>query len=126
MLGATDWLSDAHIQSDYHLLEEQLLGIDPTLAARTRLVDPSVSNLLRHLEWQDAQGTLQSIYDQNDAPADFLFLPVNNGTPAHEGTHWSLLLVDRRNPQRHVAYHYDSLQRGQYNDAPAAQLAGLL
>ncbi|MGX9087404.1 Ulp1 family isopeptidase, partial [Mesorhizobium sp. 98Argb] len=126
VLGATDWLSDAHIQRDYHLLEEQLLGIDPTLAARTRLVDPSVSNLLRQIERQDAEATLQSIYDQNDAPADFLFLPVNNGTPAHEGTHWSLLLVDRRNPQRHVAYHYDSLQRGQYNDAPATQLAGLL
>ncbi|MGX5845408.1 Ulp1 family isopeptidase, partial [Mesorhizobium sp. ArgA1] len=25
-----------------------------------------------------------------------------------------------------VAYHYDSLQPGQYNDAPATQLAGLL
>ncbi|MGX9087408.1 shikimate kinase, partial [Mesorhizobium sp. 98Argb] len=123
VLGATEWLSDAHIKSDYDLLEEQLLGIDPRLAARTRLVYPAVSNLLHHMERQEAQRTLQSIYDQNDAPADFLFLPVNNGTPAHDGTHWSLLLVDRRNPQRQVAYHYDSLQRGQYNDAPAAQLA---
>ncbi|UVC15271.1 hypothetical protein [Mesorhizobium onobrychidis] len=49
VLGATEWLSDAHIQRDYHLLEGQLQGINPELAARTRLVDPSVSHLLRHV-----------------------------------------------------------------------------
>ncbi len=123
VLGATEWLSDGHILRDYGLLEEQLRGIDPTLAAGTRLVEPSVSHLLRHMELQDARDTLQSICNRNDAPADFLFLPVNNGTPTHAGTHWSLLLVDRRNPERPVAYHYDSLQRGQYNNAPATQLA---
>ncbi|NRP76082.1 hypothetical protein ILFOPFJJ_07006 [Ensifer psoraleae] len=80
MLGATEWLSDAHIQTDYDLLEEHLQRIDPTLAARTRLVSPSVSHLLRHLGLQDARATLQSIYGQSQAPADFLFLPVNNGT----------------------------------------------
>ncbi|WP_394889806.1 Ulp1 family isopeptidase [Mesorhizobium sp. AaZ16] len=126
VLGATEWLSDAHIQRDYQLLEGQLQGIDPTLAARTRLVDPSVSHLLRHMAPQDARGTLQSIYNQSNAPADFLFLPVNNGTPTSPGTHWSLLLVDRRDPERRFAYHYDSLQREGYNDAPARQLAGLL
>ncbi|WP_348524824.1 Ulp1 family isopeptidase [Mesorhizobium huakuii] len=101
-------------------------GINPTLAARTRLVSPSVSHLLRHMEPQNARGTLQSIYNQNDAPADFLFLPLNNGTPNSPGTHWSLLLVDRRNPERRFAYHYDSLQREGYNDVPARQLARLL
>ncbi|WP_246252791.1 Ulp1 family isopeptidase [Allomesorhizobium camelthorni] len=126
VLGAIEWLSDAHIQRDYDFLEEQLRGINPTLAARTRLVDPSVSHLLRQMELQDAQSTLQSIYNHNDAPADFLFLPVNNGTPTSPGTHWSLLLVDRRNPERRVAYHYDSLQREGFNDVPAKQLAGLL
>ncbi|WP_394890253.1 Ulp1 family isopeptidase [Mesorhizobium sp. AaZ16] len=126
VLGATEWLSDAHIQRDYQLLEGQLQRIDPTLAARTRLVDPSVSHLLRHMAPQDARGTLQSIYNQSNAPADFLFLPVNNGTPTSPGTHWSLLLVDRRDPERRFAYHYDSLQREGYNDAPARQLAGLL
>ncbi|GLR46147.1 hypothetical protein GCM10007880_66650 [Mesorhizobium amorphae] len=125
MLGAIEWLTDAHIQRDYDFLEQQLQGINPALAARTRLVDPSVSHLLRHMDLQDAQRTLQSIYDHSGAPADFLFLPVNNGTPTSPGTHWSLLLVDRRNPERRVAYHYDSLPRG-YNDVPARQLAGLL
>ncbi|EHK54707.1 Ulp1 family isopeptidase [Allomesorhizobium alhagi] len=126
VLGAIEWLSDAHIRRDYDFLEEQLQGINPTLAARTRLVDPSVSHLLRQMELQDAQSTLQSIYNHIDAPADFLFLPVNNGTPTSPGTHWSLLLVDRRNPERRVAYHYDSLQREGFNDVPAKQLAGLL
>ncbi|MFB9984572.1 Ulp1 family isopeptidase [Mesorhizobium kowhaii] len=126
VLDATEWLSDAHIQRDYQLLEEQLQTTDPTLAARTRLMDPSVSHLLRHMAPQDARDTLQSIYNQNDAPADFLFLPVNNGTPTTPGTHWSLLLVDRRKPETRLAYHYDSLQREGYNDVPAKQLAGLL
>ncbi|WP_095203709.1 Ulp1 family isopeptidase [Mesorhizobium carmichaelinearum] len=126
VLDATEWLSDAHIQRDYQLLEEELQTTDPTLAARTRLVDPSVSHLLRHMAPQDARDTLQSIYNQNDAPADFLFLPVNNGTPTTPGTHWSLLLVDRRKPETRLAYHYDSLQREGYNDVPAKQLAGLL
>ncbi|MBA1142415.1 hypothetical protein [Mesorhizobium neociceri] len=85
-------------------------------------MNPSVSHLLRHLG-EDAGGTLQSIYHQSDAPADFLFLPVNNGTATRAGTHWSLLFVDGRNPQSRVAYHYDSLQQAGYNDAPARQLA---
>ncbi|WP_370144177.1 Ulp1 family isopeptidase [Bradyrhizobium yuanmingense] len=37
---------------------------------------------------------------------------------------WSLLLVDRRDRGRPVAYHYDSTQG--YNDRPAAELAGRL
>ncbi|WP_435926392.1 Ulp1 family isopeptidase [Mesorhizobium sp. WSM4083] len=123
VLGATEWLSDAHIQSDYDFLEQQLQGIDPALAARTRLVSPSVSHLLRHLGPQGAESTLLSIYHQSDAPADFLFLPVNNGTATRPGTHWSLLFVDGRNPQARVAYHYDSLQQAGYNDEPAQQLA---
>ncbi|NRQ19047.1 shikimate kinase [Ensifer sesbaniae] len=123
VLGTTEWLSDAHIQRDYDFLEQQLQGIDPTLAASVRLVDPSVSHLLRHMELQHARGMLQSIYNRNAAPADFLFLPVNNGTLDGRGTHWSLLLVDRRNPERQVAYHYDSLQQRRYNDEAATQLA---
>ncbi len=126
VLSATELLSDAHIQRDYDLLDEQLQGIDPTLAARTRLVSPSLSHLLRNRA-MDVQGTLLSIYHQNDAPADFLFLPVNSADPMdpnpdpRDVNHWSLLLVDRRTPERPVAYHYDSV-RG-YNDTPARELA---
>nr|WP_244277791.1 MULTISPECIES: Ulp1 family isopeptidase [Mesorhizobium] len=131
VLGATELLSDAHIQRDYEFLEQQLQQADPALAARTRLVDPSVSHLLRHMEQPDALGTLQSIYNRNADPPDFLFVPVNDGTPSNRGTHWSLLLVDRRDPQRTVAYHYDSVQQNDsvhqnrrgYNDAPARELA---
>ncbi|UWU19423.1 C48 family peptidase (plasmid) [Rhizobium sullae] len=122
VLGATQWLSDVHIQRDYRLLEQDLQEAQPALAARTRLVDASLSHLLRTHD-VDVQSTLLSIYHQNDAPADFVFLPVNDGTLG--GTHWSLLLVDRRDPERAVAYHYDSFQpNGQpYNDAPARLLA---
>ncbi|CAN7267993.1 Ulp1 family isopeptidase [Mesorhizobium caraganae] len=125
VLGATELLGDEHIQRDYEFLEQQLQQADPALAARTRLVDPSVSHLLRHMEQQDARGTLQSIYDRNAGPSDFLFVPVNDGVGIDRGTHWSLLLVDRRDPERAVAYHYDSIQQNEqrYNDAPARKLA---
>ncbi|NRP74922.1 hypothetical protein ILFOPFJJ_05845 [Ensifer psoraleae] len=130
VLGATELLSDAHIHRDYQLLARDLQEDDPVLAARTRLVDATVSHQLRrrHLDVQDR---LLSIYHQNDAPADFVFLPVNSFDPMDPApdplriNHWSLLLVDRRDPERAVAYHYDSIQHnGQgYNDAPARELA---
>ncbi|WP_244748475.1 Ulp1 family isopeptidase [Mesorhizobium sp. 131-3-5] len=125
VLGATELLGDEHIQRDYEFLEQLLQQADPALAARTRLVDPSVSHLLRHMEQQDARGTLQSIYNRNAGPSDFLFVPVNDGVGIDRGTHWSLLLVDRRDPERAVAYHYDSIQQNEqrYNDAPARKLA---
>ncbi|UVK48895.1 hypothetical protein BPNPMPFG_007445 (plasmid) [Mesorhizobium sp. AR07] len=131
VLGADEWLSTDHIQRDYDLLEERLRGIDPRLAGQTQLVDPLIANgplRLRGFSEIDRECALHRIvYDQdgNDT-ADFLFLPVNNATEHSLGTHWSLLLVDRSNRERPVAYHYDSLQREGYNDAPARQLAGLL
>ncbi|TAI61508.1 Ulp1 family isopeptidase, partial [Bradyrhizobium sp. Leo170] len=62
------------------------------------------------------------VYDEgeNDT-ADFLLAPVNNGTGAKAGNHWSLLLVDRRNRDNVAAYHYDS--SGKSNVASAEQLA---
>ncbi|MER8428057.1 hypothetical protein [Mesorhizobium sp. M1403] len=111
MLGA-DLLSDAHIHRDYRLLEQDLQEAHPALAARTRLMDASVSHLLRRHD-VDVQSRLLSIYHQNDAPADFVFLPVNRADPMDPAPdlqrihHWSLLLVDRRDPERAAAYHYD-------------------
>ncbi|WEX79562.1 C48 family peptidase (plasmid) [Sinorhizobium numidicum] len=130
VLGAAELLSDAHIHRDYRLLEQDLQEAHPALAARTRLVDALVSHQLRRHD-VDVQGRLLSIYHQNDAPADFVFLPVNSADPMDPAPdpqrieHWSLLLVDRRDPERAVAYHYDSIQyNGQgYNDAPARELA---
>ncbi|PBC07535.1 peptidase C48 [Mesorhizobium sp. WSM3859] len=129
-----DLLDDAHISRDYQLLEQNLQAAHPVLAARTRLVDPLVSQQLRRHD-RDPQLTLLSIYHHSDIPADFVFLPVNSGNPLatveNEGhnEHWSLLLVDRRDPERAVAYHYDSIHqrdgRG-YNDAPARELAARL
>ncbi|TIY04050.1 MAG: peptidase C48, partial [Mesorhizobium sp.] len=129
-----DLLDDAHISRDYQLLEQSLQVDHPALAARPRLVDSLVSQQLRRHD-RDPQPTLLSIYHHNDVAADFVFLPVNSGDPmatvATDGRneHWSLLLVDRRDPERAVAYHYDSIHqrdgRG-YNDAPARELAARL
>ncbi|MGX8009688.1 Ulp1 family isopeptidase [Mesorhizobium sp. ORM8.1] len=129
-----DLLGDAHISRDYQLLAQSLQMHDPALAARTRLVDSLVSQQLRRLD-RDPEPILLSIYHQNDAAADFVFLPVNSGDPMataeNDGRneHWSLLLVDRSDPDRAVAYHYDSIRRldgRPYNDAPARELAARL
>ncbi|MGY3611053.1 MULTISPECIES: Ulp1 family isopeptidase [unclassified Bradyrhizobium] len=126
VLGARDWLGDEHIQRDYELLAQELSASNPNLAARTRFVDPLVA-------FQVGQGTgdvaLTALHrivnDRHDNDtADFLFLPVSDAstTDLHDrGSHWSLLLVDRRDRDNPVAHHYDSA-RG-YNDRPAAMLA---
>ncbi|MBA1142409.1 Ulp1 family isopeptidase [Mesorhizobium neociceri] len=129
VLGLTEWLSDDHINRDYELLGHDLLRNNPYLAARTRFVDPLVSQLLREGESSAAELTFGRIIGgQNGSDkADFLFLPVNNASAAghnRHGTHWSLLLVDRRDRKRPLAYHYDSY--GGLNSEPAAILAGRL
>ncbi|QHP73134.1 hypothetical protein EI171_41400 [Bradyrhizobium sp. LCT2] len=124
MLGDREWLTDDHILRDYELLEEDLRNIDPILAGRTQFVDPIVAN--QQLAWGDTQSAFQSIVNrQGPDRADFLFVPVNDAHPPDfRGSHWSLLLVDRRDRQEPVAYHYDSA--GRYNATPARQLAGRL
>ncbi|QND61931.1 hypothetical protein HB778_36695 (plasmid) [Mesorhizobium huakuii] len=129
VLGATEHLSDAHIGRDYLLLEQELQGANPALAARTRLLEGLISVQLRspHLDEQQVQSRLQGIYGRDNDTADFLFLPVNNASPddlSSLGTHWSLLFVDRRNRERAVAYHYDSA--GHCNRRIAQQLAEIM
>ncbi|WP_167529231.1 Ulp1 family isopeptidase [Bradyrhizobium macuxiense] len=127
LLGDTEWLGDEHITADYTLLEQELLSDNPDLAARTRFLRPAQAHLLRLTEddhiRQDALWGIIKDENENDA-ANFLFLPVNDGGASAQGTHWSLLLVDRRDPEAVVAYHFDSL-RG-YNSAKAEQLAARL
>ncbi|MDX8480830.1 Ulp1 family isopeptidase [Mesorhizobium sp. VK24D] len=126
-LGAREWLGDVHIQGDYELLAQELQRDNPDLAVRTRLVDPLVAHY--HLRLGSDSVVLRAfqriVYDHNgNDTADFLFLPVNDASatdPDRRGTHWSLLLVDRRERARPVAYHYDSARR--HNDQPAALLA---
>ncbi|WP_345774740.1 Ulp1 family isopeptidase [Rhizobium sp. C104] len=126
-LDHTEWLGDQHIQTDYELLMQDLQRNDPDLAARTRLIDPLIAHY--HLRLGDESTALSAfqriVNDQNGRDtADFLFLPVSDASasdPDHRGTHWSLLLVDRRNREGPAAYHYDSF-RGQ-NDEFAAMLA---
>ncbi|OCK53937.1 Ulp1 family isopeptidase [Bradyrhizobium sp. LMTR 3] len=126
-LGARDWLGDEHIAADYALLEQELRRDNPNLAARTRFVDPLVAHYHLRLGTESiALGAFQRIvHNQNGSDtADFLFLPVNDASatdPNRRGTHWSLLLVDRREQARPVAYHYDSY--GITNRAIAAELA---
>lgn len=124
VLGDKDWLGDEHILRDYQLLTEELRGNDPILAARTRFVDPIIAHQLRVGTGDDMHRALQRIVQDlngNDV-ADFLFLPVNDASATdldRRGTHWSLLLVDRRDRASPVAYHYDSpgTKRGAYRSA---------
>ncbi|XIA63714.1 Ulp1 family isopeptidase [Bradyrhizobium sp. TZ2] len=124
MLGAKEWLADQHIEADYKLLERELQRDNPDLAARTRLVWPAQAHLLR-LTDDEIDLLVQGIVtdDHGNDTADFLFVPVNNGGAGLEdGSHWSLLLVDRREPEGMVAHHYDSSKK-QSNKTCANQLA---
>ncbi|RWE33494.1 MAG: hypothetical protein EOS79_29565, partial [Mesorhizobium sp.] len=90
-------------------------------------VDPLVAHY--HLRLGSDNAALRAfqriVHDRNgNDTADFLFLPVSDASaadPEHRGTHWSLLLVDRRERARPVAYHYDSY--GGQNGALAQGLA---
>ncbi|MER9362663.1 Ulp1 family isopeptidase [Mesorhizobium sp. M0500] len=126
VLGALELLGDEHIQRDYQLLEQELQGNNPDLAARTRFVDPLVANY--HLRLGSKSVMLSAfqriVHNQNgNDTADFLFVPVSDGgkTLAERGTHWSLLFVDRSDRERPVAYHYDSYNG--CNDTLAKELA---
>ncbi|MDA9421091.1 hypothetical protein XH97_02880 [Bradyrhizobium sp. CCBAU 53380] len=123
-LGAMQWLGDEHIQTNYELLTQELQMNHPNLAARTRFVDPLIAFQLSWGAERDALSALQRIVDDRNGNevADFLFLPVNDASATDpNGTHWSLLLVDRRTRGEPVAYHYDSVQG--HNDGPAERLA---
>ncbi|WP_253626049.1 Ulp1 family isopeptidase [Bradyrhizobium sp. USDA 4515] len=126
VLGAREWLGDEHIQRDYELLAQELWASNPNLAARTRFVDPLMAFRVGQGTDADALVAFHLIVDDRDGndTADFLFLPVNDASATdldRRGSHWSLLLVDRRDRDGPVAYHYDSAQG--YNDRPAAMLA---
>ncbi|MER9045319.1 C48 family peptidase [Mesorhizobium sp. M0817] len=126
VLGALELLGDEHIQRDYQLLEQELQGNNPDLAARTRFVDPLVANYhLRLGSESDRLTAFQRIvHNQNgNDTADFLFVPVSDGgkTLAERGKHWSLLFVDRSDRERPVAYHYDSVSG--WHDPLAKKLA---
>ncbi|KAB1083993.1 hypothetical protein F4V91_25285 [Neorhizobium galegae] len=127
-LGPTHWLTDDHITADYRLLDQELLGRSPDLAARTRLVNSVIAYHLRLIPECEVPGEFQRIvHNQNeDDTGDFLFLPVNDGRAADpdSGSHWSLLLVDRRNRENPVGYHYDSL--GAYHRTIATEFAARL
>jgi hypothetical protein len=113
VLGARQWLSDDNIRRDYELLSQELRQSNPNFAARTRFVEPLIAFQVRHGSEVDALRAFHRIVDDRNGndTADFLFLPVNDASATDvdaRGTHWSLLLVDRRDRDRPVAYHYDS------------------
>ncbi|SFN84463.1 type III effector protein XopD [Bradyrhizobium sp. Rc3b] len=124
LLGPMQWLGDEHIQRDYELLAQELQQNNPGLAARALFVDPLIAQMLRSPSKEVAERALGWVRDNT---ADFLFLPVSDASDTdryRRGSHWSLLLVDRRDRSWPVAYHYDSIQG--YNNRPAAELAGRL
>ncbi|MCA1455172.1 hypothetical protein I6F35_18370 [Bradyrhizobium sp. BRP22] len=121
VLGPTQWLGDEHIERDYGVLRRELQESNPDLAARMRFVDPLIAQMLRSGSNEDAERAFGWIRGDT---ADFLFLPVSDASAADRGwrgSHWSLLLVDRRDRARPVAYHYDSAPGP--NNLPAEQLA---
>ncbi|MBB4189004.1 shikimate kinase [Sinorhizobium terangae] len=122
-LGATDWLLDEHVAADYALLREELHWANPDLAVQTRFVEPAVAHLLRVAQ---SPAEVADVFHDilNGDMANFVFLPVNNADIGEEGTHWSLLLLDRRRREEPVAYHYDS--SGDENSALGQQLAARL
>ncbi|MER8376916.1 Ulp1 family isopeptidase, partial [Mesorhizobium sp. M0488] len=125
-LDDEQWLDDSHITRDYNLLERELQVTNPDLAARTRLVDPLVAQRLRDNPHEEThwEGILRGRGRRGTDTADFLFLPLNDADavdPRLRGNHWSLLLFDRTDRDKPVAYHYDSL--GGFNDGIAAALA---
>ncbi|WP_248890180.1 Ulp1 family isopeptidase [Bradyrhizobium japonicum] len=125
-LGPEEWLGDEHILADFTLLRHELERDNPILRGQTRFVDPLIAHQLRVGADDVRESALQHVlYDRygNDT-AEFLFLPVIDASKTSRGTHWSLLLVDRRDRQRPVAYHYDSF--GGRNDNDAAMLADRL
>ncbi|WP_244571573.1 Ulp1 family isopeptidase, partial [Mesorhizobium carmichaelinearum] len=130
-LGPESWLGDEHIYADYVLLRQELQNINPDLAARTRFVDPVIAHHLRSSPEDVAEATLGHIVGgqyRNDT-ADFLFLPLNDADPTNpnrRGTHWSLLLLDRRDRANPVAYHYDSLRARRIHNTIATELAARL
>ncbi|WP_420965356.1 Ulp1 family isopeptidase [Bradyrhizobium sp. B120] len=126
VLGRTLWLTDEHIMADYTLLERDLQRDNPDLAARTRFLRPAQANLLQLTQDENVLlETLQGIVndEHNNDTANFLFIPVNDGgVRPDDGMHWSLLLVDRRDPEAVVAYHYDS-SRKRFHTPLAKELA---
>ncbi|MHC2584979.1 hypothetical protein ACVI1J_000156 [Bradyrhizobium diazoefficiens] len=125
-LAPEEWLGDEHILADFTLLRHELERDNPILRGQTRFVDPLIAHQLRVGADDVRESALQHVlYDRygNDT-AEFLFLPVIDASKTSRGTHWSLLLVDRRDRQRPVAYHYDSF--GGRNDNDAAMLADRL
>ncbi|MET4331405.1 hypothetical protein ABIB80_007265 [Bradyrhizobium sp. i1.15.2] len=126
-LGARDWLGDEHITADYELLEQELQRDNPDLAARTRFLRPAQAHQLRFIENDvDFRETIHAVVNDrdNNETANFLFMPISDGGRTGGGLHWSLLLVDRRAPERMVAYHYDSSPGG--HNAVARELADRL
>ncbi len=122
-LGATEWLGDEHIKADYERLAKELRQIYPRFAAQTHFVPPAVVQMLRFASAEDLKEALPGVYDTAAGQKTrFLFLPVNNGQPGEaEGTHWSLLFIDRGHPQGPQALHYDSLK-----DSAQLSIAGQL
>ncbi|WP_457813077.1 Ulp1 family isopeptidase (plasmid) [Sinorhizobium meliloti] len=127
-LGDRDWLYDPHIERDFDRLRGELQRNHPDLAARTTLVVPAVVQLLqtdplRAFQYM-VRGQPGTAQEGAEDAADFVFIPVTDaqgGDPNQRGTHWSLLLLDRRNRNSPIAYHYDSA--GDYNAAAAERVA---
>jgi hypothetical protein len=103
-LGEMEWLHDKHVEFYGKMLHADLTRTNPGLAAQIRFVEPSEALMLRAGDAELAKDFLQ---EWRTSP--YLFVPVNDGGGTSEGSHWSLLFVDRRRPDAPQFLHYNSL-----------------
>jgi len=133
LLRSPNWVNDRIIHYWFQVLEEQRPLCAPIArgagrgkaAQRVVLVDPSVSYLVTMSK--DATLLTSILETMELARCAVALFPINDNRDvgSHEGgTHWSLLVFDRRN---HTFSHYDSLAGGSSargaNFASAEQLA---
>ncbi|OTB06705.1 hypothetical protein M426DRAFT_106473 [Hypoxylon sp. CI-4A] len=106
-----DWLTDNNIAFWEEFLEREVLSKYPQ--ANIVLLRPSMTFLL--MKEKDIQAIRIAL--PNFSSITHIFLPVNdnrNVSQAEGGSHWSLLLVSLIDG---VAFHYDSLEGANNNEA---------
>ncbi|MGY4281301.1 hypothetical protein ACVWXO_000521 [Bradyrhizobium sp. LM2.7] len=90
------------------VVHKSFRGLHEPYAGQTRIV-PMQLLRLAGTATPGSKTLMGIVIDGNgNNTADLLFLPVNDAGVDFAGKHWSLLFVDRRDPEASVAYHYDS------------------
>ncbi|MBF9171301.1 hypothetical protein I4I65_01740 [Xanthomonas campestris pv. campestris] len=111
---ATSWLLDGHLRAYTDDLARRLRG-QPN-AHLLHFADSQVVTMLSSTD-PDQQARARRLLVGDDVPP-IVFLPINQ-----RDTHWSLLVVDRRNKDAVATYHYDSMAQMQQQQRYLGQMA---